>query len=319
MEAKHHLELYRRVLLIRRAEEKIIEHYPEDEMKTPVHLYVGQEAVAVGMIDALDPQDQIVGTYRSHGIYLARTDDPEGMFAELYGRATGPGKGKAGSMHLARPERGLIMTSAVVGTTIPVALGIAFANRHQRNGRVAAAFFGDGAVDEGVFWESLNYACLARLPVVFVCEDNGLAIHSRTEWRHGYRDIAEVVRSFDCHVAESASSDPVEISELAREAIGRHREDGRPVFLHLRCYRFLEHVGIREDRDYHLGYRHQHEFEHWRQRDPVAVMRARLLREGVSVDDLDQLEHTLAERLDACVAQARSARFPRPEDLYEDA
>ncbi|MEE8557435.1 MAG: thiamine pyrophosphate-dependent dehydrogenase E1 component subunit alpha, partial [Myxococcota bacterium] len=170
------MDLYRRMLLIRRAEMVIQERYGEDEMKTPVHLCIGQEAVAVGVCDALSEGDQAVGTYRSHGIYLAMSDDPEGMFGELYGRVTGPGRGKAGSMHLAHPDSGLMLTSAVVGTTIPVALGLAYAHLIRGDGRRVAAFFGDGAVDEGVFWESLNFACLKRLPVLFVCEDNGLAI-----------------------------------------------------------------------------------------------------------------------------------------------
>lgn len=316
---KHELELYRRMRLIRRAEEKIVEHYGEDEMKTPVHLYIGQEAVAVGVCDALHPDDGVVGTYRSHGVYLARSEDVEGMFAELYGRTTGPGKGKAGSMHLAKPSAGLLMTSAVVGTTIPLALGIAFANRRKQNGRVGVAFFGDGATNEGVFWESVNFAAARRMPVLFVCEDNGLAIHSRREHRQGYRSISEVMRGFDFHVAHSDSTDPWEISKLTREMLARQREDGLPVFLHLECYRYVEHVGIREDRDFHLGYRRSEEFEHWWSRDPVNSARERLLESGVSADDLRALEARIEERLTRAVALARSAPLPTLDALWEDA
>lgn len=312
------LELYRKVLLIRRAEEKIQEHYLEDEMKTPVHLYIGQEAVAVGVCDALAPGDPLVGTYRSHGIYLARTDDVDGLFGELYGRVTGPGKGKAGSMHLASPAHGVMMTSAVVGTTIPVALGLAWAKRYRREPGVAAAFFGDGAVDEGVFWESLNFACLKRLPVLFVCEDNGLAIHTRGEERHGYRDIASVVSGFDCHVASSDDADPLEISHLTRRLLETHRADGRPAFLHLRCYRFVEHVGIRVDRDFHLGYRRRDEFEAWSTRDPVRVLRERLRAQGAPEERLKALEEEIDVRLARAVEKARSAPRPEPKALYDD-
>ncbi len=318
-DSNHDLELYRTMLLIRRSEEKIQQHYPEDEMKSPVHLYIGQEAVAAGVCDALHAGDGVVGTYRSHGIYLARSEDIEGMFAELYGRTTGPGKGKAGSMHLAKPSGGVAMTSAVVGTTIPVALGIAWANRVKRNGRLAVAFFGDGATNEGVFWESLNFACLHRLGVVFVCEDNGLAIHARGERRQGYGAITDVVRQYDCHVAHSDSTDPAEISRVTHEAIARHREDGRPVFLHLECYRYVEHVGIREDRDFHLGHRRAEEFEDWWSRDPVRTARERLLKSGVAERVLEEMERALDARLDAAVVAARSAPIPRTEALYEDA
>lgn len=316
---KHELDLYRRMRLVRRAEEKIIEHYGEDEMKTPVHLYIGQEAVAVGVCDALHPEDGVVGTYRSHGIYLARSEDVEGMFAELYGRTTGPGKGKAGSMHLAKPSGGVLMTSAVVGTTIPLALGIAFANRRRQNGRVGVAFFGDGATNEGVFWESVNFAAARRLPVVFVCEDNGLAIHARREHRQGYRSISEAVRGFDLHVAHSDSTDPWEISQLTREMLRRQREDGRAVFLHVECYRYVEHVGTREDRDFHLGYRRAEEFEHWWSRDPVSTARERLLKAGVREGELRDLEARIEERLSRAVELARRAPVPAPEALWEDA
>lgn len=314
----HELELYRKVLLVRRSEERIQQHYLEDEMKTPVHLYIGQEAVAVGVCAALEATDPVVGTYRSHGIYLARTEDVEGFFGELYGRVTGPGKGKAGSMHLASPEHGVVMTSAVVGTTIPVALGLAWAKHYRREPGVAAAFFGDGAVDEGVFWESLNFACLKRLPVLFICEDNGLAIHTRAEDRHGYRDIARVVSAFDCHVASSDSADPLEICDLTRDLLRAREADGRPAFLHLQCYRFVEHVGIRVDRDFHLGYRREEEFADWTARDPVRVLRERLVAKGVPEEQLKALEEEIDARLARAIESARTAPRPDPKSLYED-
>ncbi len=312
------LTLYESLLLIRRAEEKIQAHYAEDDMKTPVHLYIGQEAVAAGVVNGLDPADPIVGTYRSHGIYLARTDDPEGFFAELYGRVGGPAKGKAGSMHMARPQDGLFLTSAVVATTIPVALGLAFTQQYRKTGRSVAAFFGDGAMDEGVFWESLNFACLKRLPVLFVCEDNGLAIHTPSVARRGYKSVADAVGGFDCHFVESESTDPAEISDLTRDALARQREDGRPVFMRLRCYRYVEHVGPREDRDFHLGYRREEEFEYWRARDPVRCQRERLIKLGVPEAEVAALETKIDERLSRCVAEAQKAPFPEPEELHRD-
>lgn len=312
------LALYRCMLLIRRAEEAIQEHYADDEMKTPVHLYIGQEAVAAGVCAALDRGDQVVGTYRSHGLYLALADDPEGMFAELYGRVSGPARGKAGSMHLSRPEHGLVFTSAVVGSTIPLALGLAWANRLRAPQRRVVAFFGDGAIDEGCFWESLNFACLKRLNVLFVCEDNGLAIHTPASQRHGYRSIAQVVSGFDCHVETSESTDAEEIRALTRRTLDAQRADGRPAFLHLRCYRTVEHVGPRVEEDFHLGFRDPVEHRQWLERDPLRVMRARLLASGHPDAQIVQLEKETDERIRASVASARRAAFPDPAELLRD-
>jgi pyruvate dehydrogenase E1 component alpha subunit len=259
----------------------------------------------------------VFGTYRSHALYLARTGDTDGFFGELYGRTSGAARGKAGSMHLAAPERGLVATSAVVASTIPLAVGAALSIRQLRQPGVAVAFFGDGALGEGVFWESLNYACTARLPVLFVCEDNGLAIHARTERYQGYGSIAHVAERFHCDVHRSESSDVLEIRELTRRALEQRAASGRPVFLHLRCYRFVEHVGPSIDRLWHLGYRVEAEFEHWLARDPVKVGRARLLALGASEAQLSALEAAVESQVQASLAAARRAPHPEPRELLE--
>ena len=192
--------IYRSLRLIRRAEEEVARIYPSDKIKSPVHLSIGQESVAVGVCDMLEKKDAVSGTYRGHATYLAKGGSLKGMIAEMYGKETGMAKGKAGSMHLTAPQAGLICTSAIVGTTIPVAIGSAFANKQQRNGRMIAVFFGDGAIDEGVFWESVNAACVMKLPVLFVCEDNDIAVHIPGRERHGYRSIHEIIERFDCSV-----------------------------------------------------------------------------------------------------------------------
>jgi len=308
---------YERVYLVRSAEERIREHYADDEMKTPVHLSIGQEAVAVGVCEALGPEDRVFGTYRSHALYLARTGDTDGFFGELYGRTTGAARGKAGSMHLAAPDRGLLATSAVVASTIPLAVGAALALQQLRQPGHAVAFFGDGALGEGVFWESLNYACCARLPVVFVCEDNGLAIHARTERYQGYSSIADVAERFHCDVHRSDSSDVLEIRDLTRRALEQRAASGRPVFLHLRCYRFVEHVGPAVDQSWHLGYRVQAEFEAWLARDPVSVARARLLASGMPEGEIADLEARVDARVRASLRAAQRAPHPEPSELLE--
>jgi pyruvate dehydrogenase E1 component alpha subunit len=318
MEAlKRHRELYRTLHLVRRADELIAEHYGEDEMKTPVHLSIGQEAVAVGVCAALRDADVLFGTYRSHALYLARTGDTDAFFAELYGRASGCAGGKAGSMHLAAPRRGLLMSSAVVASTIPLALGAAFAARYRGEPTRVAVFFGDGATDEGTFWESLNMACLQRLPVLFVCEDNGLAIHSRHSVRHGYASLDRVVERFDCDVYHSSSTDVLEIADLAEESLRVQERSGRPAFLHLECYRYAEHVGPRIDRDFHLPYRDAAEFERWSRRDCVALMRERLLTAGSDPSQIEAMERENEGRLCASMERARIAMLPDAAQLLD--
>ena len=208
------MALYRDMFLCREAEEAICREYMSDVMKTPMHMSMGGEAIAAGICRALGVQDQLVGTYRSHAIYLCRTGETDLFFAEMYGKATGMAHGKGGSMHLSAPEAGLISTSAIVASGIPVAVGAAFANRRQGNGKVVAVFFGDGAVDEGVFWESLNAACLWKLPVLFICEDNGLAVHTPKEVRHGYSDLSEIVAQYRCSVFRDDTTDVERIHDL---------------------------------------------------------------------------------------------------------
>ncbi|MBF0245558.1 MAG: hypothetical protein HQL31_09865, partial [Planctomycetes bacterium] len=164
------------------------------------------------------------------------------FLAEMYGKADGPSCGKAGSMHLFAPEHGLICTSAIVASHIPVAVGAAFANKRAGNGKVVAVFFGDGAIDEGAFWESLNMACLKELPVLFICQDNGYAVHTPAEVRHGYASISAIVEGFRCNVFASDSTDVAVIHGLALEALEAMAVNRRPCFLHLKYYRSLEHV-----------------------------------------------------------------------------
>ena len=170
--------LYGKLWLTRRFEEVVAEIYPTDKIKSPVHLSIGQESVAVGVCDALRADDVVSGTYRGHATYLAKGGDAKAMMAELFGKDSGCARGKGGSMHLVDMGAGVLGSSAVVGTTVPVAMGYAFALKREGKGRVVAAFFGDGATEEGVFWESLNFAQLHKLPILFVCENNGYAIHA---------------------------------------------------------------------------------------------------------------------------------------------
>jgi acetoin:2,6-dichlorophenolindophenol oxidoreductase subunit alpha len=308
-------ELYRKIYLIRAAETAIREQYNRDDMKTPMHMSMGEEAIVVGVCQALKPSDQVLGTYRSHGLYLAKTGETDRFFAEMYGKSTGMAKGKGGSMHLTAPSDGLICTSAVVATTIPVALGAAFANKSRKDNRLAAVFFGDGAVDEGVFWESLNCACSMKLPVLFVCEDNGYAVHSPAAARHGYDSIADVASRFHCDVFSEASTDAEVIYELSRRAVDCVHTRGRPAFLHLKYYRYLEHVGVNED--FNQGYRPRDEYEPWAAMDPLKLMRTRL-SEWLPETEIVALERAIDSNVSQSIRNAMAAPFPQGNALQED-
>jgi TPP-dependent pyruvate/acetoin dehydrogenase alpha subunit len=308
--------LYRTLLLIRQAEEAIRAHYASDDMKTPVHLGIGGEAISVGVCHCLPAKARTFGTYRNHALYLAMTGDVDGFFAELFGKASGPGKGKAGSMHLCRPDRGLTATSAVVATTIPLAVGSALANAYRKDPTPVAVFFGDGAAEEGVFWESINFACLHRLQILFVCEDNGLAIHAQASERRGYRSLIDVLQGFRCTVASADGSDVPAVVEATRHMLSRMRQDRQPGFLHLPYFRLLEHVGIQED--FSAGYRSRPSSEEWKQIDPVERMRAELEALGYPSSDLEAVKTSIDEQIAAGIARARAAAYPPAEALYQD-
>lgn len=308
------LELYRKLYTARRAEEFIIKYYPEDDMKTPMHMSMGEEAIAVGVCHALGLENQIWTSYRTHAAFLAKTEDTDKFFAELYGKVTGTAAGKAGSMHLADPSKGHMAASAVVASVLPSAVGMAFANRSIGNGHISCVFFGDGALDEGVFWESLNLACVMRLPVLFVCEDNRLAVHTSTHIRQGYDSITDVVSRFSCTVIEEDTTDVERIHDLTKQAMDTIRTNDGPVFLRLQCYRYLEHVGIAEDFD--AGYRSESEYEAWRERDCVALQRERLIEQGLSPADVQQAESLIDDQILASIKQAQEAPFPQPQELY---
>jgi len=307
------LNLYKKLYLIRRAEEKIRGIYPHDQIKSPTHLAIGEEAIAVGVCHALRKTDQVFGTYRNHGIYLAKTDDPYPFFAELLGKKTGLSEGKAGSMHIMAPEKGFMVTSAIVAGTIPIALGAAFANQYQKNNKLATVFFGDGAVDEGVFWESVNFACLKKLPIIFVCEDNSYAIHSHIKERHGYESIAGVISQFDCLVYQSETTDAEEIFNLTKKAIKNSLKLHKPVFMHLKYYRYLQHVGINQD--FNFGYRPEKEFKKWLKLDPINLQRKKIIKRLKNEADIIKIEKKIDKRINESIKLAQQDKYPETKAL----
>jgi len=297
---------------IRRVEEEIARIYPTDKVMSPVHLSIGQESVSVGVCNALLPQDIVFGSYRCHAVYLAKGGDLKKMVAELYGKATGCAKGKAGSMHLIDTAAGVMGASAVVATTIPLAVGYALAMKMQKKNSVVACFFGDGATEEGVFHESLNFARLKNLPIVFICENNSYAIHSKQSDRQSNGGIIELARSHGLPVERLDARDVESLTSRVKSATDAIRTgQSGPHFFEVMCYRWMEHVG--PNTDYHIGYRSRDEATPWIDGDPMKVLGARLSEAVKSRIDAEE-EQTIREAFEF----AESSPFPEESELYTD-
>ncbi len=303
--------MYRSLYRIRRVEEEAARLYPTDRIKSPVHLSIGQEAASVGVCEALRPDDVVFGSYRGHALYLAKGGDLKAMIAELFGRSGGCSHGKGGSMHLIDPAAGVMGTSAVVGTTIPNAVGYAYALQYRRTERVVASFFGDGATEEGVFAESLNFAALKRLPVLFVCENNRYAIHTHQRRRQATSAICDRARAHGVPAERVENDDVLELHRLAAEAVTRIRSGEGPRFLEFMTYRWQEHVG--PGRDYHLGYRGEDEARPWMANDQVARLAAR-----IAPAERAAIEAEVEREITDAIASAEASPFPAPHELYTD-
>jgi TPP-dependent pyruvate/acetoin dehydrogenase alpha subunit len=255
-------------LRIRMIEEKIIELYPSDQIQSPVHLSIGQEAAAVGICSNLNDSDWVFINYRGHAFYLAKGGPLPEFFAELMGKSGGISKGKAGSMHLADPAHGVIGASAVVASTISHAVGSALASKIKgESERIFVANFGDGAMEQGVFYESLNFAALHQLPVLFLCEDNGLAVHTSRSDRQSF-DLEKLVGAFDIpFITIDDGFDPAEVASISKQVIDKIRNNSTPMFLRIKTVRYKEHVGPGED--FNAGYRSEVLVNNWKAKDPL--------------------------------------------------
>lgn len=307
------LRLYRGLRRIRRVEEEIARIYPSNKIKSPVHLSIGQEAIAVGVCDALRPDDAVAPTYRCHAAYLAKGGSLDAMMAELYGKAAGCARGKGGSMHLVGMDAFILGASAAVGTTIPIALGFALALKREGKGRLVVAFFGDGATEEGVFYESLNFAALHRLPVLFVCENNFLAIHTPLSKRWATDRLCERVATFGIPAAQITDGDVLKIRAWAAESAATLRGGsgppcGGPRFLECHTYRWREHVGPAED--YDAGYRARGDLLAWQRNDQVERLGAR-----IDAAERARTDAAIEREIAAAIAFAEESPFPEAAEL----
>ncbi|HEV8473641.1 MAG TPA: thiamine pyrophosphate-dependent dehydrogenase E1 component subunit alpha [Methylomirabilota bacterium] len=297
--------LYETMVRMRMVEEAIVRIYPDREIRSPAHLYIGQEAVAAGTCAALTREDVVVANYRSHGWYLAKGGSLQAMMDELFGRATGCSGGWGGSMHLIDREAGFMGTSAVVCGGIPHAVGCALADRIAGRPHVSVVAFGDGAVEEGGFHESLNFASLRRLPVVFVCENNEWAAFSPLTERQPHGEIHRRAAAYAVPGVSVDGNDVGAVQRAATEAVARARRGEGPTLLECRTYRWLEHCGPGDDVT--LGVRGRADVEAWKARCPIARARG-----AVSDGEDREVRARVAAEIDAALAAARRAPWPGP-------
>jgi pyruvate dehydrogenase E1 component alpha subunit len=310
-DSEHALALLREMLRIRRFEEACAELYGASKIRGFLHLYIGEEAVAVGVMQALEPADAVVATYREHGHALARGLSARGILAEMYGKREGCSRGRGGSMHLFDASRRFYGGHAIVGGGLPVAVGLALADHMQGRRGVTACFFGEGAVAEGEFHESINLAALWRLPVLFCCENNLYAMGTALARSEAETDLCLKAASYEVAAWPVDGMDVSAVEEAARRAAGMVRAGSGPVFLELRTYRFRAHSMF----DPEL-YREKQEVEAWKRRDPIELAAGRLRARG-ALDDarLAAIEREVAQEIESAVAFAEGGTLEPVEDL----
>ena len=308
------LDMYRTMLTIRTFEEKARSLTLEGRMYGGLHLYSGEEAVAAGVCSCLRETDCVTSTHRGHGHCIAKGADTKRMMAELYGKVTGYSKGKGGSMHIADMSKGIIGANGIVCAGLPIAAGVAFAQKYNGEDNVTVAFFGDGATNRGPFHESLNMAAALSLPVIFVCENNNYAMATSFDYHSNNKTIAQRAEAYDIPGARADGNDVQAVRAATLEAVERARSGGGPTLLEFVTWRrhghFLNDQQLYKDKDEH---------EAWLARDPIPLFEQRLLENGTADQaELDAIRNSVAEEIEAAVRFSEESAEPAPEVLFED-
>ncbi len=309
--------MLRHLIRIRQFEDRVADLLDTDDINCPTHLYTGQEAVAVGVCQALSIDDYIWGTHWSHGHYLAKGGNMDTMMAELYGKETGCSHGRGGSMHLLAKEVGILGTVPMVGATIPMAVGSALVSSIKKDQKVSVAFFGDGATEEGVFHEALNFASLKKLPVIFVCENNLYSSHLRIEDRRSQNNI---YKSAEAHGMEGITVDgnnTLDVYQKAVEAVTKARSGLGPTLIECKTYRWRGHVGPSWDLDVNI--REKEELDHWMEKDPIEILSKEMIQTNeITPQDLDAIKQAVASEIESSVEFARKSPFPDVKELSKN-
>ena len=308
------IDLYRQMILIRRFEEKAAEVYVAGKIGGFCHLYIGQEAVAVGSISALRKDDYVMGSYREHGQALAKGMSARAVMAELYGKVTGCSKGKGGSMHMFDKELGFLGGHAIVGGQIPLATGTAFASKYLGKDQVTLCYFGEAAVNQGAFHESLNMAQLWKLPVIYICENNQYGMGTSIQRAMSLRDVAQKACAYELASEFVDGMDVLAVREATMRAVERARKDYLPTLLEIRTYRFMGHSMSDPG-----NYRTRAEIEKYQERDPIRLFVSSLIEEKITDQEtLDKIDHEVREEVEDSIRFAEESPLPPPENLYTD-
>ena len=309
------IKLYYEMLRIREIEKTIAEKYNEWEMRCPVHLSIGQEAVAVGVCQNLKKNDEIVTAHRCHAHYLAKGGSLKSMISELYGRETGCAKGLGGSMHLIDLRAGVSAAVPIVGSTIPIGTGIAWANKIKKSGKIVAIFFGDGATEEGVFFESLDFAALHRLPVLFVCENNEYSVYSHISKRQSKkRNITSISESLGVKSLKLNGNSIEEVFLKSKDIINKMRKDSKPYLIELKTFRAVEHCGPNNDDN--LNYRTKNYLNYWEQKCPISNYEKFLKRNKLlSNYQLLKIKENIKKQISSAFDFAKKSKFPKKKLL----
>lgn len=312
------INLYKKMLLIRKVEQYIADIYHTDVIKSPVHLSIGQESIAAAICEALDQKDYISNTYRCHAGYIAKNGNLNTMMAELYGKIDGCAGGKAGSMHLVDMANGILGATAVVATNIPVAAGYALGLKQQKKNQVVAIFFGDGATEEGCFLETINFAALHKLPILFICENNKLAIHTPIEKRWATNKICERVATYDIKTHKYNKYCVLDLYTLAKQEINNIKNNNNygPVFIECDTYRWLEHVGPSDD--HNVKYRSQEEYSKWQVNDQILALEQQLNNIDNTKAIIKDINQKIDEQIKQAILFAEKSPFPQEKELYKN-
>ena len=318
--AQQSTQWYEKLVMIRRIEERIADEYRNGVMKTPTHFGIGQEAVAVGVCEALNLDDVVYTHHRSHTHYLAKGGDPIGLIAELYGRVGGCSGGRGGSVHIIDTKVNFWGSSPILGHSLALAAGSALAFSQNDESRVAVAFFGEGACDEGSVWETINFAATRQLPVLFVCENNLYATESPLSVRMPMgTELCKKIEAFGVSAMKVDGNDIFAVHKAAQESVNSIRKGSGPQFLECMTYRWREHVGPMWDYEAGRNYRTVEELNYWMQRCPIKNYENYLLSSGnFSSVDLDILRQNLEMKISDYFNEASKSEWPKAEDLFEN-
>lgn len=311
------LQMYTTMLRIRMLEEKVVEMLFSNEIKCPVHLYIGEEAVATGVCATLQKKDYAFGTYRSHGFYIAKGGSLGSLMSELLGKETGCSRGRGGSMHVVAPEIGILGTTAIVGGIIPLAVGAAMATKMRNENRIVVCFFGDGATDEGVFYESINFASLKKLPIIFICENNHYSTHLPLRYRQPADNIYQRVEDFKIPSVRIDGNDVIKTYQATKDAIKHLKRKEGPFFIECETYRWRAHVGPWEDIG--VGFRTKEEVEGWIKKCPIKNLEEKLLKKGIlSAEEKTQISDQINHEIIHACDFARQSPYPGKSEVGKD-